>query len=141
MRRTPTEHGEWFEITEEKALEVVNKWRDWVIKNEPYRPDGSLRTRWEWKCKAGSFWMNGTEADWIAWREFNLVENFRCVSMHLKKWLEKFIPPLMQILMAEGAIFGLALIWYFWAWGFNFGSCFALLGVVCIPVYFLFKFD
>ena len=139
-RRTPTEHGEWFEITEEKALEVVNKWRDWVIKNEPYRPDGSLRTRWEWKCKAASFWMNGTEADWIAWREFNSVENFRYVSLHLKNWLEKIIPPLWEILMARGAIFGLALIWYFWAWGFNFGSCYALLAAVCIAGHFLLKF-
>jgi hypothetical protein len=139
-RRTPTEHGEWFEITEEKALEVVNKWRDWVIKNEPYRPDGSLRARWEWKCKAGSFWMNGTEADWIAWREFNSVETFRCVLRHLKIWLEKIIPPLVDISMLPGAVYGLALIWYFCAWGFNFGSCFALLAAACIPVYSWWKF-
>lgn len=139
VRATATEHGEWFEITEVKALEVVNKWRDWVINTDPYRPDGSLRARWEWKCKAGSYWMNGTEADWIAWRGFNSVDTFRCVLKHLKNWLEEIIPPLMGILMARGAIFGLALIWYFWAWGFNFRSCFALLVAVSILAYLVFR--
>ena len=79
--------------------------------------------------------MNGTEADWIAWREFNSVDTFRCVLKHLKNWLEIIIPPLMDILMLKGAIFVLALIWYFWAWGFNFGSCFALLAAVSIVAY------
>lgn len=42
----PTEHGEWFEISETKALEVVNKWRNWIIHQAPYREDATLFSRW-----------------------------------------------------------------------------------------------
>jgi hypothetical protein len=137
---TPTEHGEWFEVSEEKALEVVNKWRDWVIKNEPYRPDGTLHARWMWKCATGSFWMDGTEGDWIAWREYNWLETLRCVLHHFKMWLEGVSPLVMELLMAPGAAFGLALVWYFWAWGLNFGSCVTFLAAVFVLVYFWFEF-
>jgi T5orf172 domain len=138
VRSTKTEHGEWFEVSEEKALEVVNKWRDWVIENKPYKPDGSLRARWLWKCTAGSFWMNGTEDDWIDWRKFGSVDTFRCLLNHLMKWLGGVVPPMIEVLMAPGAIFGLALVWYFSAWGFTFGSCVAFLATVFVLVYFWF---
>jgi hypothetical protein len=137
---TPTEHGEWFEVSEEKALEVVNKWRDWVIKNEPYRPDGTLHARWMWKCATGSFWMDGTEDDWIAWREYNWLETLKCVLHHFKMWLAGVSPLVMELLMAPGAAFGLALVWYFWAWGLNFGSCVTFLATVFVLVYFWFEF-
>ncbi|KAH8787352.1 T5orf172 domain-containing protein [Hyaloscypha sp. PMI_1271] len=137
---TPTEHGEWFEVSEEKALEVVNKWRDWVIKNEPYRPDGTLHARWMWKCATGSFWMDGTEDDWIAWREYNWLEILKCVLHHFKMWVEGVSPLVMELLMAPGAAFGLALVWYFWAWGLNFGSCVTFLAAVFALMYFWFEF-
>jgi hypothetical protein len=137
---TPTEHGEWFEVSEEKALEVVNKWRDWVIKNEPYRPDGTLHARWMWKCATGSFWMDGTEDDWIAWREYNWLEILKCVLHHFKMWLEGVSPLVMELLMAPGAAFGLALVWYFWAWGLNFGSCVTFIAAVFALMYFWFEF-
>ncbi|KAE9366724.1 hypothetical protein N431DRAFT_351113 [Stipitochalara longipes BDJ] len=135
-----TEHGEWFEISEEKALQVVNKWRDWVIKSDPYRPDGRIRARWLWKCTLGSFWMNGTEEDWIVWRDLNSLEIFRCVSNHFKKWLDVVLPPTVELLMARGAIFGLAPVWYFWAWGFNFGTCVVFLTAVLTLVYLCLTF-
>ena len=40
-----TKHGEWFEISEAKAVEVVERWRKWISKN-PYC-DGALREK-EW---------------------------------------------------------------------------------------------
>jgi hypothetical protein len=140
VRSTATEHGEWFEVSEEKALKVVKKWRDWVIENDPYKPDGRLRARWLWKCTAGSFWMNGTEDDWNDWRKFDSVEIFRCVSNHLMKWLGGVLPPMIEILMARGAIFGLAIVWYFYAWGLNVGSFVAFLAAVFVLVYVLFRF-
>ena len=36
-----TQHGEWFEIDEDKACEVVNRWRKWMSM-DPYS-DGNLR--------------------------------------------------------------------------------------------------
>jgi len=38
-----TSHGEWFEIDEAKAIEVVTRWRKWMSTG-PYR-DGSLKQR------------------------------------------------------------------------------------------------
>lgn len=134
-RSTPTEHGEWFEISEEQALQVVNKWRDWVIDNEPYRPDGMLRSRWVWKCAANSFWMKGTEEDWAAWRIFHWSENLRCLWHHLKQRAGRVLPLVMEILMTPETIFGLALVWYFSTWGFNVGSCVTILAAVFVLGY------
>jgi len=39
----PKNHGEWFEISEEKALEVVGRWKKW-ISTDPYS-DGRLRPK------------------------------------------------------------------------------------------------
>ena len=139
-KSTQTEHGEWFEISEDEALQVVNKWRDWVIDNEPYRPDGTLRTRWVWKCAAGSFWMNGTEEDWAAWRKFHWFETLRCVLHHLKQWASRVLPLVIEILMMPETIFGLALMWYFSAWGFNIGSFVICLSGVFALVYLLLDF-
>jgi hypothetical protein len=38
------EHDEWFQTTEEHALEVVKKWRNWIIERRPYRWDGFFTT-------------------------------------------------------------------------------------------------
>ncbi|KAN0092234.1 T5orf172 domain containing protein [Hyaloscypha variabilis] len=138
VQSTPTEHGEWFEISEERALQVVNKWREWVIKNEPYRHDGTLRAAWLWKCSLGSFWMNGTEEDWVLWREFNSSQSLKCILHYFRKWLGDISPLVMDLLMMRGAIFGLALVWYFWAWGFNFWTWVVLLTAVSVLVYLCF---
>jgi hypothetical protein len=138
-RKTATEHGEWFEISEEKALEVVNKWRDWIIQKDPYRPDGTLRASWMWKCRVVSICMKGTEADWIGWRKFSWPETISCLWHHISVWLGKILPPAFKILMARGAIFGPAMIWYFWALGVNVGSCFIFLAALLVLAYIFLK--
>lgn len=42
-------HEEWFEVTEKHALEVVERWRGWLIQQQPYWMDGKLRGIWIWK--------------------------------------------------------------------------------------------
>jgi hypothetical protein len=59
-----TKHGEWFEVSEERALAVVAKWRKWVVDNEPYRKDGSLREKWVWKFTRAE---NSVEMNWGRW--------------------------------------------------------------------------
>lgn len=36
-------HAEWFEVTEPVALEVIERWRGWLIGQQPYGKDGALR--------------------------------------------------------------------------------------------------
>lgn len=43
------EHGEWYEVSVERALEVVQRWRLWVVHNKPYNVDGTLWEAWIWK--------------------------------------------------------------------------------------------
>lgn len=40
------EHGEWYEISEEKALEVVERWRKWMVKGKPFDNNGVLTPFW-----------------------------------------------------------------------------------------------
>jgi hypothetical protein len=47
-----TKHGEWFEITETRALEVVNKWRNWAVTYEPYSVLDTPRPFWVDRCEA-----------------------------------------------------------------------------------------
>ncbi|KAF3009660.1 hypothetical protein E8E13_007968 [Curvularia kusanoi] len=42
-------HEEWFQISEAKAVEVFQKWRDWILK-EPYMKNG----KGEWVVKPGT---------------------------------------------------------------------------------------
>ncbi|OCL14454.1 hypothetical protein AOQ84DRAFT_371258 [Glonium stellatum] len=41
----PTEHGEWFHVPEQVALEVVQRWRDFV-NEDPYDGNGVLKSHW-----------------------------------------------------------------------------------------------
>ncbi|KAL5327962.1 hypothetical protein ACEPPN_005668 [Leptodophora sp. 'Broadleaf-Isolate-01'] len=59
-----TEHGEWYEITEAHALEIVQKWRKWVVEREPYLQTGVLRQHWKWKHDQA---MKGGDVDWVKW--------------------------------------------------------------------------
>ncbi|KFY36890.1 hypothetical protein V494_04944 [Pseudogymnoascus sp. VKM F-4513 (FW-928)] len=42
-------HEEWYEISEEKALTTVHRWRDWLVSDRPYDEDGGLRPNWKLK--------------------------------------------------------------------------------------------
>lgn len=39
-------HGEWYEVSKEKALEVVERWRRWMVLGEPYANNGLLNPFW-----------------------------------------------------------------------------------------------
>ena len=62
--RAGTKHGEWFQVEQQRASAAVAKWRKWVVDNEPYRKDGSLRAKWIWKVKQAE---NSVEMDWGVW--------------------------------------------------------------------------
>lgn len=70
-----TEHGEWYDVSEGRALAVVQRWRTWVVQNQPYWEDGSLRDKWMWKVSQA---QNSVEMEWVRW-----------IQTKLPKWLQK----------------------------------------------------
>lgn len=123
----PTEHGEWFTISETKALEVVNKWRDWMIREEPYTEAAALRSRWVWKHDMGTKGMKGTEEEWEGelevWRQFGWLDEFRFCLYDLDKWLREVSPLLQKLVKIEGSVLVLAAGSYLGIVGVNLTSC------------------
>jgi hypothetical protein len=39
-------HQEWFEVSQEKAIQVVSTWAELFKKSNPYERNGSLKTEW-----------------------------------------------------------------------------------------------
>jgi hypothetical protein len=136
----PTEHGEWFEISETKALEVVNKWRDWMIHQEPYKEDATLRSCWVWKYDMGTKWMKGTEAEWEVWRQFGWLDKFRFNLYDLNKWLGEVSPLLQKLLNSPGSVFVLTAGFYLGTVGVNLTSCLKVAIVLLLYRSMCFKF-
>jgi hypothetical protein len=136
----PTEHGEWFEISETKALEVVNKWRDWVIHQEPYKQDATLRSCWVWKYDMGTKWMKGTEAEWEVWRQFGWLDNFRFGLYDLNKWLGEVSPLLQKLVNSPGSVSVLGAGFYLMAARVNLTSCLKAAMVLLLYRFMCFKF-
>jgi hypothetical protein len=78
-----TEHGEWFEITQERALAVVQRWRKWVVDNEPYWKDGSLRDKWIWKENQA---QRSVEMRWMRWLQKKLPKRFQRPESVERDW-------------------------------------------------------
>jgi hypothetical protein len=41
-------HKQWFEVDEERAIEVTKRWTTWINEQAPYGEDGKLRPVWAW---------------------------------------------------------------------------------------------
>jgi len=79
------EHGEWYEITEAHALQVVEKWRNWVVTQRPYSQDGVLYDFWKWKHDQAMKFGDEAATNWTRWRFlclFDLV-HYYFHSIHL----------------------------------------------------------
>jgi hypothetical protein len=136
----PSEHGEWFEVSEEKAKEVVNKWRDWVIHQEPYNQDATLRSCWLWKHDMATKRLKGTDAEWDAWRQFDWLDIIHFVWYGFNKWLGEVSPPLQILLNSSGSVFVLATGFHLWAFGVNLASCLRVGTVLLLYRFICFKF-
>lgn len=49
--KCPQEHTEWFQIEEEKAIEIAKKWISWLHKQKPYRRNKKLKAIWSYMIK------------------------------------------------------------------------------------------
>ena len=136
----PTEHGEWFEIPESKALKVVNKWRDWVIHQQPYREDGTLLSSWVWKYEMGTKWMKGTEAEWEFWRYFGWLDSFRFTLHEFNNWLGEVFPLLQKLVNVRGSFIVLATGFYLGTAGVNLTSWLKVAIALLLYRFICFKF-
>lgn len=64
-----TEHQEWFEIEEERALEVVGRWRRWVI--DALDSTGQLRSYWQ--ARVNLLRTDLRNVDWKTWVQPTLI--------------------------------------------------------------------
>jgi hypothetical protein len=131
----PTEHSEWFEISETKAKEVVNKWRDWAIHQEPYKMNVKLCTRWRWKLDMGAKWMKGSEAEWEAWRQFSWLDECRLGLDDVNNWLGEVVPPLKKLANTSGSFFFLVVGVYLCILGVNWVSCLTIIAAFLVYRY------
>jgi hypothetical protein len=133
QRTGPAEHSEWFEISWEEALEVVNKWRNWVILEKPYGDDATLRSPWKWKHDLGTR-MSGTEAEWEEWRQFSLLEVTLYCKNSLEWWVGKVSPPFQEIVHTSGSKSAIAAVTLLLIPGGSFPN------FIAVAFYFLYKF-
>ena len=98
----PREHDEWFEISVEMALEVVQRWRAWIIKHEPFRDDGSLKQIWEWKCRRERV---SRRFDWGRWTCLHRHEEFIYSWHSFDAWLDEYGPKCMSVLRSLPDVF------------------------------------
>ncbi|KAL2069846.1 hypothetical protein VTL71DRAFT_14525 [Oculimacula yallundae] len=101
LEKGPTEHGEWYEITETQALEIVQKWRKWFVEYEPYLQTGALRQYWKWKHDQA---MKGGEVDWVKWRLTNWYEHVQYFWYCLHRTIADYFKQAIALIVFLGVI-------------------------------------
>jgi hypothetical protein len=100
-----TEHGEWYEISETRALEVVEKWRGLIVQGQPYFENGTqkgiLRDPWKWKCRKA---MGKKEVDWEKWVLFDWFDMFWFGLYCVHAQLTALSPAITTVVMFPGLV-------------------------------------
>jgi hypothetical protein len=78
-------------------LQVVEKWRNWIVTKRPYRYDGVLYDVWKWKHAQAMKLKNGKQVDWVKWRHFGLLELLRYYLYSVHTFLSVTIPVMAAI--------------------------------------------
>lgn len=89
-KKPGTQHGEWFEIREEQALKVVNRWRKWICTHDPYIENIKLHPRWAWKAKKAN--VSKGEIDWDEWTEWTRSDEVEYFYQSLWNLSERLRP-------------------------------------------------
>jgi hypothetical protein len=66
-------HREWFQVDEERAMEVTKRWTTWINKETPYAKDGKLKLMWAWlmdvrRVPRVLFGQDDHQARWTMWK-------------------------------------------------------------------------
>jgi hypothetical protein len=104
------EHEEWFEATEKHALEVIERWRGWLVQHQPYGLDGTLLGIWEWKRNKLSKTNTVDFKEWVILTQFDeYAYTWHKIDDYLKKQLQQ--PVLRSSLVINAAVAAVTLIW------------------------------
>ena len=61
------EPNEWFEVDQEKALRVLEKWRDWILVQRPFDSSGVLTPHW--RLRTQELRDSVGDVDWDSWTQ------------------------------------------------------------------------
>jgi hypothetical protein len=130
-----TKHGEWFEITETRALEVVNKWRNWAVTHEPYTVLDTLRPFWADRCEV--FGKNKND-DLEGFFTIDRIAHAGFIWRSFKKAMRYVAPVLLIALTAPSFVWVPGYILF----RFGFGLCgWGILLLACLSFSaFMWKF-
>lgn len=86
-------HGEWFEVEEEHALKVIERWRGWFVRHQPYGKDGALRGIWIWKHRKLSEASTDDFGQWVilTWTDWPAYAWYR-----IDDYLDKELPKMLR---------------------------------------------
>lgn len=90
----PQLHDEWFNIGIEEALEVVHRWRSWIIHGRPFDSVGYLQNYWTRKLQDLKSSEAANLADWLKARptEEELRSAYRIrLRESLREWFDAFL--------------------------------------------------
>ncbi|KAH8668161.1 hypothetical protein BGZ60DRAFT_528496 [Tricladium varicosporioides] len=106
-------HAEWFEISEQKAAQSIEKWRRWVMEYEPFGSTGSLTPYWNRRVMNLPKILD--DVNWDAWlipssdgywtSDYLAYWSERYVFMTPKKLLDQKIPKIWVLIFH-------ILLWY-----------------------------
>ncbi|KFZ09538.1 hypothetical protein V502_08681 [Pseudogymnoascus sp. VKM F-4520 (FW-2644)] len=104
-------HDEWFEVTESKALEVIERWRGWLVQQQPYGRDGTLRGIWTWKRDKLSETNTDDLKQWVilTWPDWSAYAWYR-----IDNYLDEEIPTILRSsLFINAMLIFVTRLWYY----------------------------
>ena len=134
-------HGEWFEIDKVQALQVVEKWRRWVIKQEPYTPYGVLRDFWDWKCKEAAKDKNYDLANWHRTSGSWIHEVWSYTCFWTDERIKTMEPQLAALANIQVPLFSLLLFSIFWQFGFGIVGCGVFVLAITATIWYCLKYS
>jgi hypothetical protein len=102
--RVGTVHGEWFEVTEAHALEVVEKWRSWIVTHRPYTRRAILKPFWKWKYQEA---LDSDGVDWVKWRSSKPSERLPYTWSCMRAFPEEDFPFVVGFVLLFMVVLGL----------------------------------
>ncbi|PQE23713.1 hypothetical protein CJF32_00009153 [Rutstroemia sp. NJR-2017a WRK4] len=67
-KRHKHKHNEWFDISSETAYHSINRWRTWLVVEQPFeKSTGKLKPYWQWKVD--NLNKNYSTLDWDVWTQ------------------------------------------------------------------------
>ncbi|KFY07174.1 hypothetical protein V492_07383 [Pseudogymnoascus sp. VKM F-4246] len=103
-------HGEWFNVTEPVALEAIERWRGWFVRQQPYGKDGTLRGIWIWKYGKLS---EADTYDLKTWPILTWYDRFEYAWYRIDNYLDEEVPKLLRVsLVTHATLVAVTYLWY-----------------------------